>query len=130
MDGGGEGTSVASLAVARESARGRSGAGGKGRIDEGVAEGAVFAEGRQGGRWEDVASGGVTLEVAKLAEDYLLYALAGGVKGEDQGDSALVVSGGMGREGSVAGYGGDPGASLIYSGGGETPFSEERGHLR
>ena len=46
MDGGGEGTSVASLAVARESARGRSGAGGKGRIDEGVAEGAVFAEGR------------------------------------------------------------------------------------
>ena len=65
------------------------------------------------------------MEVAKLMEDYLLYVPAGGVKGEDQGDSALVVRGGMGREGSVAGYGGDPGVSLIYSGGGESPFSED-----
>ena len=55
----------------------------------------------------------------------MLYLPAGGVKGEDQGDSALFTSGGMGSEGSVAGYGGDPGASLINSAGGESPFSEE-----
>ena len=39
--------------------------------------------------------GGITLELAKMAEDYALHAEAGGVKCEDKGDSILV----LGRKG-------------------------------
>ena len=48
-------------AGAGESARGWDGLGRKGRVDQGVTEGTVSAECREGRGWEDMASGGVPL---------------------------------------------------------------------
>ena len=42
--------------------------------------------------------GGITLELAKMAEDYALHAAAGGVKFENKMDSVL-VQGGRERKG-------------------------------
>ena len=119
VKGDGKATSVAFLAVARESARRGGGAGGKGQIDQGVPEGAVSVESRKGRRWKDVASGRIPLEVATMSEEYMLYATADGVEGEDKGDSVLVMSGGMGSESGATGCRGDPGRR------GEPPFPKE-----
>ena len=95
---------------------------GRDELTREFAEGTVSAESRKGWRWEDVASSGIPLEVAKMLEDYMLYATADGVEGEDKGDSVLVTDGGRGSKSRAAGYRGDPSESLIYNGRGEPPF--------
>lgn len=67
-------------------------------MNQGVAEVAVSVEGGKVWRWQDVTSGGVTLVPIEMSEDNVLDTEAGGVKGEDLGNSLLVVPGGRERE--------------------------------
>ena len=52
---------------------GGGGLGGKGRVNQGFVEGTVPVQSGKGWRWEDVAIGEITLEVAKMPEDYVLF---------------------------------------------------------
>ena len=73
--------------------------------------------------------GGITLEVAEVAEDDVLDLNAGGVVGEDQGHSVPSgLTGGWG-EGRGTGNMGDTLEGRVNSGGGEAPFFEKGSHL-
>ena len=50
-------------------------------------------------------AGGITLELAKMAEDYALYAEAGGMKCENKGNCILGLGWRGGGEGRAAGNG-------------------------
>eukprot|EP00061_Rhincodon_typus_P014128 g40964.t1 len=55
------------------------GVGGEGTVDQGVLEGTVPEEGRQGRRGEYVSGDGISLEVVDMAPDDLLDVDAGGM---------------------------------------------------
>eukprot|EP00061_Rhincodon_typus_P011407 g36387.t1 len=65
----------------------------EGRVDQGVPEGMVPAEGEQGKGGEYESRGGTLLEVAEMVADDLWVVDAGGLVGKDKGNLIAVAGG-------------------------------------
>eukprot|EP00061_Rhincodon_typus_P006987 g28205.t1 len=105
------------------------GAGDEGRVDQGVLEGMVPAEGGQGRGGEYVSGGGILLEMAEMVSDGLLNMDTGGMVGKDKGNPNAVVGGKRRGEGGNVGDGLDLIEGPVDNGAGESLVEEEGGHF-
>eukprot|EP00061_Rhincodon_typus_P015961 g43923.t1 len=103
---------------------------GEGRVDQGVPEGTVPAEGGQGREGKCVSGGGIFLEVVEMVSDDLLDVDAGGIVGEDKGNPIAVAGGKRRGEGGSAGDGLDPVEGPVGNSAGGSSVEEEGGRYR
>eukprot|EP00061_Rhincodon_typus_P004188 g21956.t1 len=109
--------------------------GSDGRVDQGVLEKRVPAEGGQGRGGERrggeyVSGGGISLQVAEMTSDVLLDANAGGMVGKDKGNPIADAGGKRGGESKSARDGSDPVEGPVDNGAGESLVEKEVGHFR